>query len=273
VSTYPTLDSFDFPVSLAVCTDVEIISLDGDVEAVRPWKSVTKPLAALATLVAVDRRLVDLDEPAGPEGSTVRHLLAHASGLPFEAGAPTQSPEQRRVYSNIGFETLGEHVAQQVGTSFADWTNAVVLEPLELTSTTMTGSPAYSATGSTLDVLGLGTELLTPTLISAELGEQARTVAFPGLTGVLPGFGRQSHNDWGLGYEIRADKSPHWTAPEADPATFGHFGQSGSFLWVDPNARLVAAFLGEKSFSESVHGRLWPQLNSEILTARGVGRR
>ena len=267
MSSYPTLDAFDFPVSLAVCTDVEILSLDGDVEAVRPWKSVTKPLAALATLVAVHRGLVDLDEPAGPEGSTVRHLLAHASGLPFEAGAPAQSPERRRVYSNIGFDTLGDHVARRVGTSFADWTNAVVLEPLELTSTTMTGSPAYSATGSTLDVLGLGTELLTPTLISAELGEQARTVAFPGLAGVLPGFGRQSRNDWGLGYEIRADKSPHWTAPEADPATFGHFGQSGSFLWVDPNARLVAAFLGEKSFREHVHGRLWPRLNSEILTA------
>ena len=267
MSSYPTLDSFDFPVSLAVSSDVQVLSLDGDVEAVRPWKSVTKPLAALATLVAVDRGLVRLDEPAGPEGATVRHLLAHASGLPFEEGAPTQSPELRRVYSNVGFDALGEHVAKQVGTSFADWTNAVVLEPLELTSTTMTGSPAYSATGSTLDVLGLGLELLTPTLISAELGEEARTVAYPGLSGVLPGFGRQAHNDWGLGYEIRSDKSPHWTAPEADPATFGHFGQSGSFLWVDPNARLTAAFLGEKSFRESIHGQLWPQLNSEILAA------
>ena len=267
VSSYPTLDSFDFPVSLAVCSEAEVLSLDGDVQAVRPWKSVTKPLAALATLVAVHRGLVDLDEPAGPEGSTVRHLLAHASGLPFEAGAPAQSPGRRRVYSNVGFETLGEHVAQRVEMSFADWTNAVVLEPLELTSTTMTGSPAHSASGSTLDVLALGCELLTPTLISAELGETARTVSFPGLSGVLPGFGRQTHNDWGLGYEIRSDKSPHWTAPEADPATFGHFGQSGSFVWVDPHARLVAAFLGETSFHEDLHGRLWPQLNSEFLAA------
>src|SRR5690625_7796410 len=117
-----------------------MLSCDGQTDTVFEWKSVTKPLAALATLVAIDQGKVALDEEAGPPGSTVRHLLAHASGLPFEAGAPAQSPERRRVYSNIGFDTLGDHVAQRVGTSFADWTNAVVLEPLELTSTTMTGS-------------------------------------------------------------------------------------------------------------------------------------
>lgn len=266
MSSYPTLDAFDFPVALAVSSDTEVLSLDGDVEQVFPWKSVTKPLAALATLIAIDQGEVNLDEPAGPEGATVRHLLAHASGLPFDAG-PTQSPQRRRVYSNLGFEQLGEHVAQAVGTSFADWTRAVVIEPLELTSTTMTGSPAHSASGSTLDVLALGLELLTPTLICADLAETARTVQFPGLPGVLPGFGKQTHNDWGLGYEIRSDKSPHWTAPEANPATFGHFGQSGSFLWVDPDARLTAAFLGEKSFRSDVHGELWPRLNSEVLAA------
>src|SRR5699024_6921122 len=124
MSSYPTLDAFDFPVSLAVSSDTEVLSLDGDVEHVFPWKSVTKPLAALAALVAVDRGTVSLDEAAGP--ATVRHLLAHASGLPFEEG-PTQSPEKRRVYSNVGFEQLGEHVSQAVGSSFADWTRAVVI--------------------------------------------------------------------------------------------------------------------------------------------------
>src|SRR5699024_37643 len=242
MSSYPTLDAFDFPVALAVSSDTEVLSLDGDVEHVFAWKSVTKPLAALAALVAIDQGKVSLDEPAGPEGATVRHLLAHASGPPFDEG-PTQSPQQRRVYSNL------------------------VIEPLELTTTSMTGSPAHSASGSTLDVLALGLELLTPTLISADLAESARTVQFPGLPGVLPGFGKQTHNDWGLGYEIRSDKSPHWTAPEANPATFGHSGQSGSFLWVDPDARLTAAFLGERSFRSDVHGELWPRLNSEVLAA------
>ncbi|HEX7443763.1 MAG TPA: serine hydrolase, partial [Acidimicrobiales bacterium] len=46
-----------------------------------PWASVTKLATALAVLVAVEEGTVDLDQPAGPPGSTVRHLLAHASGL------------------------------------------------------------------------------------------------------------------------------------------------------------------------------------------------
>ena len=64
---------------------------------------------------------------------------------------------------------------------------------------------------------------------------------FPGLDGVVPGFGRQDPNDWGLGFELRSTKAPHWTAPGNDPGTFGHFGRSGCFLWVDPAARLALA--------------------------------
>jgi hypothetical protein len=208
MSSYPTLDRFDFPVALAVSSASEVVSFDGDVEEVHPWKSVTKPLAALAVLVAVDQGRVGLDDPAGPEGSTVRHLLAHASGLPFEAGAVLQRPGLRRVYSNQGFEVLADHVAAAVDVPFPEWTRTAVLEPLELTSVTFDGSPAHAASGSAHDVLALGLEMLTPTLISADLGETARTVAFPGLSGVLPGFGRQDHNDWGLGPGRRVPRRP-----------------------------------------------------------------
>jgi CubicO group peptidase (beta-lactamase class C family) len=48
--------------------------------------SVSKLLAGLAALVAVEEGAVDLDEPAGPDGSTVRHLFAHTSGPVFDAG-------------------------------------------------------------------------------------------------------------------------------------------------------------------------------------------
>ena len=46
--------------------------------------SVTKPLAAYAALVAYEEGAIELDEPAGPSNSTVRHLLAHTSGLAFD---------------------------------------------------------------------------------------------------------------------------------------------------------------------------------------------
>src|SRR5699024_5375756 len=163
--TYPSLSRFSFPTALVVADASHVLSADGDVDTGYPWKSVTKPLAALATLVAIERGHLSLDEPAGPEGSTVRHLLAHASGLPFEAGAPMQAPERGRVYSNLGCETLAEHVAPRVGMAFPTWTYTAVLEPLELTSVEFNGSAAYAASGNVWDVLGLGIELLTPTLI------------------------------------------------------------------------------------------------------------
>lgn len=262
---YPTLDAFDFDVALAVSTSHEVLTIAGDEDRVFAWKSVTKPLAAWATLVAVEQGKLGLDDPAGPDGATLRHLLAHTSGLPFEEG-PTQAPERRRVYSNVGFDALAEHVADAVGTDFDSWTRTAILEPLELNTVELSGSAAFGASGTIIDLLGLALELLVPTLISPDLAQDACTVQYPGLSGVLPGFGRQEHNDWGLGMEIRDHKSPHWTAPIASPGTFGHFGQSGSFLWVDHDADLTAVFLGEKSFREGVHGQLWPRLNEEILT-------
>ena len=79
------------------------------------WASVTKLVTALAVLLAVDDGLIDLDEPAGPPGSTVRHLLAHASGLPFEGETVLAQPGTRRIYSNPGFDMLGALLAERSG--------------------------------------------------------------------------------------------------------------------------------------------------------------
>ena len=68
----------------------------------------------------------------------------------------------------------------------------------------------------------------------------------------------------GLGLEVRGHKSPHWTGSRNSPATFGHFGQSGSFVWVDPVAGRQAVFLGEQPFG-AVHKASWPALCDQIL--------
>ena len=65
--------------------------------------------------------------------------------------------------------------------------------------------------------------------------------------GVLPGFGRMEPNDWGLGLELRDGKHPHWTGAHNSPGTFGHFGRSGTFLWVDPERRLALGVLTERA--------------------------
>ena len=226
------------------------------------WASVTKLVTALAALVAAEEGVIDLDEPAGPPGSTVRHLLAHASGLPFEAGGPTGQPGQRRVYSNVGFETLAEHIAARAAMPFTDYLRAGVLEPLGMQAE-LRGSPAADLHGSLDDLLLFAPELQRPTLVAPETLAEATTAQFPGLAGVLPDFGRFDPNDWGLGFELRDGKSPHWTGTRNSPRTFGHFGGSGTFLWVDPEAGLALGVLteprvrrvGEGSVAASVRRR------------------
>ena len=112
-----------WPASFAaagVVRDGDVVATRGTRDEVVRWASVTKLVTTLAALVAAEEGVIDLDEPAGPEGSTVRHLLAHASGLPFEPGAPAGRPGQRRVYSNVGFETLAEHIAARAEIPFAE---------------------------------------------------------------------------------------------------------------------------------------------------------
>lgn len=198
--------------------------------------SVTKPLAAYAALLAVEEGAIDLDEPAGPPGSTVRHLLAHASGLAFDTPRVMAEPGSRRLYSNAGFEVLGEHIAKATGMPFAHYLREAVLAPLGMTATTVPGSPAKDGESTLGDMTRFAAELVSPRLLAPQTLAAAATVAFPGLNGVLPGYGHQRPNDWGLGFSIRGHKSPHWTGAASSPGTFGHFGQSGTFLWVDREA-------------------------------------
>jgi CubicO group peptidase (beta-lactamase class C family) len=224
---------------------------------------VTKLVTALAALVAAEEGVIDLDEEAGPEGSTVRHLLAHASGLPFEPGAPTGRPGQRRIYSNVGFETLAEHIAARAEMSFADYLGAGVLQPLGMDAE-LRGSAAADLHGSLDDLLILARELQRPTLVAPETLAEATTVQFPGIAGVLPDFGRFDPNDWGLGFELRDDKSPHWTGLSNSPRTFGHFGGSGTFLWVDPEAGLALGALTNLDFGDWAK-EAWPRLSDAVL--------
>ncbi|HEV3407135.1 MAG TPA: serine hydrolase domain-containing protein [Gaiellaceae bacterium] len=241
-----------------------VLGVRGPAERIFRWASVTKLLTATAVLIARDEGIVGLDEGAGPPGATVRHLLAHAAGLPLDGDAPVAQPGARRIYSNTGFEILADLVAARAEMPFAAYLHAAVVEPLALARTRLDGSAAWAARGPLEDLLAFGRELLAPTVIAEETLADATTVAFPGLVGVLPGFGRQEPNDWGLGFELRNDKSPHWTGRRNSPRTFGHFGRSGSFLWIDPDAGIACACLGDREFGGWA-ADAWPALSDAVL--------
>ena len=202
----------------AVVRPQGVVSRRGSEDHVFRWASVTKLATALATLVAVEEGVVDLEEPAGPEGSTVRHLLAHASGLPFDAGPPIAPVGRRRIYSNQGFEALAAHVAARAEMPFDRYLAEAVFHPLGMTSE-LRGSAGADVYGTLADAVALARELLGPTLVAGETLAEATTVAFPGLAGVLPDYGRFDPLDWGLGFELKDGKEGHWSGTLTSPRT------------------------------------------------------
>jgi CubicO group peptidase (beta-lactamase class C family) len=264
VEALRSIDGWDVGVAAAGVARADgVVATHGPRDTELPWASVTKLLTGLAVLVALEEGTVDLDEPAGPPGATLRHLLAHASGLPVDGERPIAEPGLRRIYSNTGIELAARLVEQRAEMPFADYFAEAVAAPLGLAGT-LGGSPAHAYRGPLDDLLTVGRELLRPTLVAAETLAEATTVQFPGLTGVLPGLGRMEPNDWGLTFELRDAKSPHWTGTRNSQRTFGHFGASGTFLWVDPEAAVACAVLTDRPFGDWAK-EAWPAFSDSVL--------
>ena len=158
----------------------------GELDELRPWASVTKLVTAMAAAVEVEQGRASLDEPLGPPGSTLAHLLAHASGLGLEEGDPVSAAGTRRVYSNLGIDLAAARLA---GNEVWPWLRTRVAAPLGLDS---------------LELRGRASE---------------------GLGGELPGFGRFDPCPWGLGVQLRGDNH-HWMGdwPSASFGHFGRSG-------------------------------------------------
>jgi len=259
-----------WPVAFAAAGAVDSrgrIITRGDAARVVRLASVSKPVVGLAVLVAAEEGVVDLDAPAGPPGATVRHLLAHASGLPFEGAAPIARPGQRRIYSNGAFRVLAAHLEERAEMPFAEYVRAAVCEPLSL-GVDPRGDPGSGMHASLDDVLRLGRELLEPTLVAVETRDEMIGVQFPGLSGVLPDLGRFDPLDWGLGVQLNT-RPPSWMGARTSARAFGHFGGSGTFLWIDPDAGIACAALTEREFGEWAK-EAWPRLSDAVLEELAV---
>ncbi len=264
----PILDSLStWPVgsvSAAVITDDGVVEEYGDTSAVFALASVTKLLVAQAVLVAVEEGAIELDQEAGPPGATVAHLLAHASGLAFATRDVEAPVGAKRIYSSSGFEVLAETVQDATGIEFGEYLREAVCEPLGMPSTRLLGPAGHGARSSVDDLARFARDMLRPTVLSDELADSARSVCFAGLDGFVPGYGRHRPNDWGLGCEIRSHKAPHWTGRGNSPETFGHFGQSGTFVWVDPALGAGCVVLTDREFGTWAKP-LWSDFNDIVV--------
>lgn len=235
----------------------------GDTERVFETMSVTKPVAAYAFLLAYEEGIFDLDSPAGPEGATVRHLLAHASGVGFADRNPERPVAERRIYSSAGFDILADLVAAEAGMSFSEYLHEAVLSPLGMGSSVLEGSAGHGMRSTVADLIKFAQELINPVLLSQQTLDEAFTIQYPDLIGTVPGYGMQKPCPWGLGFEVKGEKSPHWTGSTMPANTVGHFGQSGTFLWTIPGSGHAGVMLGDRNFGAWAKP-LWSEFNDSV---------
>ena len=269
-SPLPEVDSWDPEiVSVAVLGQGEVLDVHGPRDRPFHWASLTKSCTAFTILRLVDDGVVGLDEPAGPgdrpaRGATIRHLLAHASGSPFEAGEASSEVGHRRHYSNLAYVSLGRFVERRLGRPFAAIMDDLLLRPLGMKSAELRGSSAGGLYGSLQDLINYCLQLSNPTLISPASFAEATTCQFPDLGGRSVPLGDwYDPFPWGLGYEIKAQKQRHWMGALTSERTFGHSGGSGSYFWIDPDAGLACAVLSSGRLGEWARA-VWPRFSDDV---------
>lgn len=266
-----TCDEWPVPhVSAGITDSRDTLALHGDPHVVYRLASLSKVITAWTCLVAVEEGSISLDDPLGPSGSTLRHCLAHAAGFGFDGDQPITGVARRRIYSNTGIELAVRHLENRTGIEFAQYMNDAILEPLHLESTYLNGSPAHGFHSTLADTLVFTRELLAPRLIARSTAEEAFTIQFPTLSGLVPGIGSFDPNPWGLGIEIRGSKHPHWMGTRTSPRTVGHFGGAGTMFWIDPTIDLGLVALTDRPFDEWASDAVarWSELSDRVIETR-----
>lgn len=255
-------------VAVVVIDNNDNLHTHGDTSMVFHLTSISKVMTAWATLIAVEDGSVSLEDPVGQDGCTLRHLLSHAGGYGFSKSDALISPERKRVYSNPGYDMIARHVAEATQFEFADYLHEAVFAPLAMTSALLDGNAAKDVYCNINDMARFLAEMKRPTLIGRDTFLEATSSQYPDLAGVVPGFGYFNPCSWGLGPELRASKSPHWTATRNSSSTYGHFGGSGTFAWVDPVANVACCALTDLAF-EAWAREAWPVFGDAVLEELG----
>ena len=269
---FALLDSWDVPHAAAAVVHRGREPVEhGDAHRVFRVASVGKLLTGYAIMVGVEEGAVSLDDPVGPPGSTLRHLLAHTSGYGFDDDAGVlAAPATRRIYSNRGIEEAAAHLERAAGVPFAQYLAQAVLEPLGMAGTSLPGTPAHSLESTVADLARFVTEIQAPAVLAPSTVAEMRTTQFPGLRGVLPNVGRFDPLDWGLTFERTFGGPGHWAGAAPSRDTVGHFGGAGTFLWDDPVAGVGAVVLTDREFGPWALD-VWPSWAAAVLADPAAG--
>ncbi|CAN5629834.1 serine hydrolase domain-containing protein [soil metagenome] len=291
--------ALDEPVARFVAEFLE--SADPDVSGYDP---ALEALRGQITLRQILSHLSGLPEdlPAGYLSMKSRPNLATYTDAMQRMPLQTAPGAELR-YSNAGYAMVARVVERVTGADFWDEVDRRIIEPLGARDIVARPGPAINdriATvsdvaregtdtasynsdywrglaipwgglfGSARDLVSFASAFLPgrETLLSPAT---AKTMITDQANGAAGGVGslrlRWPRAYWGLGWEVRGDKTRHWTGDLASSATYCHFGAAGTLLWADPERDLAVALFANRT---TIH--LWPfspprwaRLNNELI--------
>ena len=219
---------------------------------------------------------------------------------------PIALPHSRRIYSNVGYALAADALEHATGMDYRTYITESVLTPLGMRDTTFgvprgdetvlevresgllghdqqlfngtrfrhLGLPQSGAFGTALDYLQLMQMTLHQGRLSSDrhlLAPETAALMSTNQAGDLPGgvgeFMEWDRCDWGAGFEIRDSKTPHWTGAALSPATFTHFGASGTLAFADPATRTAAVVLANRGTYTRwmLEPGCWPDICAAIV--------
>ena len=201
----------------------------------------------------------------------------------FCRGEPMFPPGTRFSYSNFGYGLLGEIISRLSGRSYAQFAQEEVLEPLGMKDSYLQppesiweriaavhqlpdgpsdhqhynsayarrmGHPWAGLYSTPEDIATFGQLFLDggtyggrSILSPAAVREMTRDHA-GGVPGGFPsGLYQWPAVSWGLGFDVKGPKAPHYFGELTSQAAFGHIGATGSMFWADPETEQLCVLI------------------------------
>jgi CubicO group peptidase (beta-lactamase class C family) len=218
---------------------------------------------------------------------------------------PRYPPGEKLVYSNLGYGIIGLVIERLSGKSFRETIWRTVLGPLWMNDSWFGAPPAgkdarialvagTDRPGTDLDPYngaywrGLGhawggifstaRDLAVLAQLYLDNGKpllqmESALAAIRNWTNGLPGgFGGRTAiptGDWGLGWEIKGARAPHWSGGRTSHTTFCHMGASGVMLWADPMLDMVSVLLTNQAAADANTYRRWAAFSDAVVEAAG----
>jgi CubicO group peptidase (beta-lactamase class C family) len=269
--------------------------------------SLTKPLVGAACMVALEEGLLDLDAEVRDSFTLRHLLSHCAglpeAGLRWQE-PPAYAPGTQRWYSNAGYVQAARLLEAASGMSCAAYLGEAVFVPLAMDASlgldeadaprtapvwqpgrygdgelfnsqqfrsdappqagAFASARAYGAFLSCLLSAGDagGRALLVPETVDELLAPQ-----FGPLPGGVGGVGEWPDLCWGLGFDVRGRREPHWAGAALSERAASHFGASGTLAWLDPERGLGLVALANRGTYAGWWREPWAALGAAVTAA------